>query len=284
MNHDPTMPARLGDYEIRERLGRGPYCTVWRASRVGDATEYALKVLDPRYAADEHRLARFQEEASLALSFAHPNIVRVHRVLGDGESPPFFVMDLLPGGNLGQFRGLPVTEFGTLLRLLAEVSGALDYLHRRGLVHCDLKPSNVLLDAGQRPFLTDFGMTASPDDIEQSGSHGGTILYMSPEQFESFSSGQATGHRVDARSDVYSLGVLLYELFTGQMPFTGGSRYALMYKRLTSAPTPPSRVRAGIAPALEQVILKAMASDPADRFPTAAELATALELQVTAGE
>src|SRR5262249_40143303 len=157
------------------------------------------------------RRARFEGESRLARSFDHPNIVRVDRVVTQEEAPlPFFAMDLLTGGDLGRFRGVPVEGVGALLRLLAEVGGALDYLHRRGLVHCDVKPSNILLDGRQRPYLTDFGMTVSPDDIEHTGPRGGTVLYMSPEQFEGFSSGPGSGVRLGPGSDVYSLGVLMY--------------------------------------------------------------------------
>jgi serine/threonine protein kinase len=277
MSTDSDIPRQLGEYKILEQIGSGPYCVVWHG-RQKDGTSRALKVLAPRYAADSARLARFESEARLAQSFEHPHIVRVYQVVSKTESDlPYFVMDLLPGGNLGQFRGLSRQDFSTLIRLLIEIGSALDYLHQRGLVHCDVKPSNILLDGQRHAYLTDFGMTASPDDIEHTGPRGGTILYMSPEQFEGMSSGQATSACVGASSDVYSLGVLMYDLFTGEMPFKGSTRYSLMYKRMTSQPQLPSVLRPEISADLEAIILKAMARDATERFQTTAALISALK-------
>jgi serine/threonine-protein kinase len=276
MSHEPAAGQPLGNYLLAERLGRGPHCVVWRGLREADGAAFALKVLDPRCAEDPATVSRFEAEAALARSLDHPHIVRVHEVVMPPASPlPFFVMDHLPGGHLGQFRGAAAERFPELVRLFVAVSGALEHIHRRGLVHCDVKATNVLLDAGGRPFLTDFGMAASPDEIAEAGPHGGTIAYMAPEQFETMSSGPG-GAPVGPPADVYALGVLMYEVFTGQMPYRAGNRFALMYQRGTSDPRPPWEVRPEVPESLGRVILKAMAREPDERYPTAGAVAEAL--------
>jgi len=271
-------PGRtLGEYELVRQMGRGPLATVWMAYRSRDGRQMALKVLEQRYAENPDRRERFEHEARLAQSLVHPRIVLVHEVLMPPAVPlPMFVMDLLPGGSIGQFRGSPAAQFGAVTTLLAQVCEALSCIHDRGLVHCDVKASNILLDDAGQAYLADFGMTGTPDDIAQEGPRGGTILYMSPEQFASLSEGPDSAHPVDARSDIYSLGVLMYELFTAEPPFRASNRFALMYQRLTAIPRTPSLVRPEIPQRLSQAILKALAREPADRFASANELAKAL--------
>lgn len=277
MRHDFTIPNQLGEYRLLELIGGGPCCGVWRAQR-GNHGDYALKVLHPRYAVDQARVAHFEAEARLAFSFDHPNIIRVLDVVTQTDSSlPFFVMDRLRGGHLGHLKRPAAAEFGRLIRMLIAAGKAMGYIHRRGLVHCDIKPSNILLDDSHSPYLTDFGMTASLQEIEEEGPHGGTLLYMSPEQFENISGGPVISNRVDPRSDIYSFGVLMYELFSGEIPSKGHSRYALMYKRMTSDPVPPSSLRGDISSALERIILCSMARDPTNRFSNADELVGALE-------
>jgi len=269
--------STLGEYELMRQIGRGPLATVWMARRSSDSREMALKVLDQHHAENRDRRARFEHEAQLAQSLVHPHVVPVHEVLLPPAVPlPMFVMDLLPGGNIGQFRGAPPAQFGAVTGLLAQVCGALSFIHDRGLVHCDVKASNILLDGAGQAFLADFGMTGTPDDIAQEGPRGGTILYMSPEQFASLSEGPDSAHPVDARSDIYSLGVLMYELFAGEPPFRASNRFALMYQRLTGTPRAPAQVRPEVSPRLSQAILKALAREPADRFASTAELAKVL--------
>jgi serine/threonine-protein kinase len=276
-NIDPAVPERLGDYEPVERIGRGPYCVVWRARRAADGAEFALKVLEPRYAGDERRAARFEAEARLSLSLRHPHVVRVHEVVVPPRSAlPFFVMDLMTGGQVGQFRGCAPGEFPRLVRIFIEVCEALEYIHAAGLVHCDVKPSNVLLDGAGKAALADFGMAASPEQIAEEGAQGGTIAYMAPEQGESLASDPGTSPPVDARSDIYAVGAMMYEVFTGEPPFRGSNRFALMYQRSKADPRPPAEVRPEVPEPLSRAILRAMARSPADRFPSAAALAGAL--------
>lgn len=272
----PEIPRQLGEYTLTEEIGRGPQCTVWKGQRPG-GNEVALKILEPRYVEDEWRVARFEQEAGLAQSLGHPHIVRVHQVVSHVKSPlPFYVMDYLAGGNIGQFRGARRAEFITIGRVLLEVCAALEYLHGRGLVHCDIKPTNILLDQQQRAFLTDFGVVASSDNLAETGPLGGTIAYMAPEQFAAMSGQDVAAPPVDPRADIYALGTVMYDILTGELPFHGSNRFSLMYQRLHSEPRRPSELRNDIPAELERVILKALAREPASRFQTAAEVAAAL--------
>jgi serine/threonine protein kinase len=277
MDARTEIPRQLGPYSLCELVGQGPLCSVWRAERQPEGAELAVKVLDPLWAANPVWTRRFEQEARLAHSLQHPHIVRVCEVVMPPESPlPLLAMDLLRGGSAGQFRGAPASEFATIRRILVEICQALQYVHGRRLVHCDVKASNVLLDDRQHSYLADFGMTASPEELADAGSRGGTIQYISPEQFASLTDGAAATQPVDARSDLYSLGVLMYELFTGRAPFTAGNRFSLIYQRMNTDPQRPSAVRPELPPQLDDVILKALARQPAARFQTAAELQTAL--------
>jgi serine/threonine-protein kinase len=266
----------LRDYTLLEQIGRGPLCSVWRCRR-GDGPELALKQLDPRYQDDVARIERFEAEARLAQSLIHPHIVRVHEVVGREESPlPFFVMDLLTGGAISQFRGLELDRLPHLRQLLAGVCDALEHIHQRGLVHCDVKPSNILLDGQGQPFLTDFGMAASAEQLAREGATGGTVVYMAPEQMESITQHGPASRPFDGRADVYALGVLLYELTTGEPPFKASNRFALLYQRSKTIPKAPSVVRPGLPADLDSLVLRALAGDPAGRFASAAEMAAAL--------
>jgi serine/threonine protein kinase len=255
--------------------------TVWRARQRGSATdcmaELALKVLDQRHAENPVHCQRFEQEARLARSLVHSHIVPVLDVaIPPQVALPLYVMPFLPGGHIGQFRGAPANQFPAVRQLLIQVCEALRYIHTRGLVHCDVKASNILLDGKGNAFLADFGMTATPEELSQTGSRGGTILYMSPEHFASLTAEAGTTPPVDGRSDIYSMGVLMYELFTGEPPFRASNRYSLMYQRLTTEPRPPAELRPDVSPGLSGAILKALTPDPAERFPTVAELSSAL--------
>jgi serine/threonine-protein kinase len=277
------IPRQLHEYDLLDEVGRGPLCAVCRARWRVDGSEVALKVLDPRYAEDTDRVLRFEDEAMLAQSLRHPHIVAVHRVITQRESPlPFYVMDYLRGGNIGRYRAAWVGRLPELLRLMDGVCAALEYIHVRGLVHGDIKPTNVLLDGRGAAYLTDFGTTAAAADLAATGPTGGTVPYMAPEQFAAFAMGPAEGNPagsvppVDARADLYALGVLLYDLFVGELPFRGSNRFALLYQRLTTDPEPPPDVWAAVPSDIQSVVVKAMARAPTGRFQTAAEFATAL--------
>lgn len=255
----PTeLPARLGDYEVLEEIGRGPngyVCLV----RDRDRREFAAKLLHPRYAGDPERCQRFVREALVARTLSHPHIVQVHKVVSHFDSPiPFYLMDHHTGGHVGRFRGTLTPD---VLRLLADVCDALAYVHGRKLVHFDVKPSNILLGIDGTAYLTDFGTTVTAGGPPP----GGTLPYMAPEHL--------AGEAADHRADIYSAGVVLYELAFGVLPFTASNPFALQYQ-IRNAAGPPRHE--GASDPVWGVILRAMAREPADRFPSAAALAEAI--------
>jgi serine/threonine-protein kinase len=258
----PDLPARLGDYEILGEIGHGPtgyVCLV----RAPEGHEFAAKVLHPRYAEDPERCQRFVREALVAKTLTHPHIVRVHRVVPHFDFPlPFYLMDHLTGGNIGRYRGGPTPE---TLGLLADICDALAYVHSRKLIHFDVKPSNILLGADGTAYLTDFGTTVT---AAGGATPGGTLPYMAPEHL--------AGENADHRADVYSTGVVLYELVVGDLPFTASNPFALQYQ-IRHAGGPPRTERAAKTPdGVWAVVCRAMAPDPADRFSTAGALGDAL--------
>jgi serine/threonine-protein kinase len=277
MSNEAASPERVPGYSLVEQIGQGPACTVWRCRPDLGGADLALKRLEARYRDDPAMAERFEAEARLSLSLRHPHVVRVYEVVGrDASALPFFVMDLLPGGSVARFRGADDERLPEALGALALVCDALDYIHRRGLVHCDVKPSNVLLDGEGRPYLTDFGMAASPERLAREGTAGGTVAYMAPEQLESLAVRGPASRPLDGRADVYAVGVLLYEVLTGGQPFRASNRFSLLYKRSKATPREPSSLRPGLPAGLDALTLRALAADPAARVGGAAEMAAAL--------
>jgi serine/threonine-protein kinase len=257
----PELPARLGDYDVLGEVGRGPtgyVCLV----RGPEGRDLAAKVLHPRYADDPERVRRFVSEALVAKTLAHPHIVKVHRVVSQFDFPiPFYVMDHLTGGHIGRFRGQLTPA---VLGRLADVCDALAFLHARKLVHFDVKPTNILLAADGTAHLADFGTTTL---VASGPPPGGTLAYMAPEHF--------AADAPDFRADVYSAGVVLYELSTGELPFAASNPFALQYQ-IQQSDGPPRPARAGLPDAVWAVIRRAMAARPDDRYPTATDMAAAL--------
>ncbi|HUS17329.1 MAG TPA: protein kinase [Chloroflexia bacterium] len=277
----------LSRVEIERLLGRGGMAEVYLGRHVTLDRPVAVKVLFSHLSDDPELLSRFQREARAIATLRHPHIVEVFDFdIVDGQ--PYMVMEWLPGISLAEYlaapdqRGRPVAP-ETVLRLIAPLAAALDYAHARGVVHRDVKPSNVMLTSegapinrgaplppDVRPVLTDFGiirLTAGAAQHTATGSVMGTPAYMSPEQ--------ARGEVVDGRADIYSLGVMLYELLAGRLPFDPGegTPFALMMQHVTQPPPP----LAGATPLLQAVLDHALAKDPANRYETAGALAADLD-------
>lgn len=262
-------------YDVEREIGRGGMGVVYRAIDKRLKRPVAIKLLPPELAFRRDVRQRFQREAETAAQLSHPNIVPIYSVDEIGNLV-FFVMACVDGDNLAtQLRNrgpLPPTE---IQRYLTEVADALAYAHSRGVIHRDIKPDNILIDAlDGRALVTDFGIARAAEGGEgarltATGIAIGTPAYMSPEQ--------ASGDRdVDGRSDLYALGVLAYQMLTGEPPFTGNTTPVLLVKHLTETPVPVEERRPDTPPILAAMVMRLLEKDPGHRFQSAAELAQAL--------
>ena len=249
-------------YVLQGLLGQGGMADVELGYDQKLDRQVAVKMLHARYASDPSFLQRFRREAQAAASLNHPNIVGVYDT-GDSDGRPFIVMEYVAGRSLRD-----VLEAEELLpQRAAEIAGeaalALHYAHERGLVHRDIKPANIMISDEGRVKVTDFGIARAMNaqTVTQTATVFGTAAYISPEQ--------AQGEQVDRRSDIYSLGVVLYEMLAGRPPFEGDSAVALAYKHVSTEPISPARLNGEVSPQLDAVVRKAMAKNPADRYQTA---------------
>ena len=273
--HDPLEGTLLdGRYRVETQIATGGMSTVYRGTDIRLDRPVAVKVMDSRYAGDRQFLTRFQLEARAVARLSHPGLVAVFDQGGGEPSgwPPFLVMELVEGGTLRELlreRGpMPPHAVTAVLRPLL---GGLAVAHRGGLVHRDVKPENVLISDDGDVKLADFGLVRA---VAQAGITStsvilGTAAYLSPEQVSSGNAGP--------RSDVYSLGILTYELLTGTTPFTGDTSLAVAYQRLENDVPPPSAGIAGVPEQFDELVLRATARDPGDRYADALDMGTELD-------
>jgi eukaryotic-like serine/threonine-protein kinase len=268
--------ALAAHYELDCEIGRGGMGIVYRARDRRLKRQVAIKLLPPELAFRSEIKSRFLREAETAAGLSHPNIVPIYAV-DEQESLVFFVMAYISGDNLAKRlheRGVLTIE--ETRKVLREVADALAYAHDRGVVHRDIKPDNILLDAiTGRPMVTDFGIARAMDSsgdsrLTATGMAIGTPAYMSPEQ--------AAGEReIDGRSDLYSLGILGYQMLTGEPPFSAGSTPAMLVKHISERPIPVEQRRADVPPDLARSVMMLLEKDPNNRFPNAAALVAALD-------
>lgn len=267
------VARRFGNYELIEEIARGGMGLVFRARQVGLNRQVAVKVLAAGPVAGREFMGRFRTEAEAAAKLSHPNIVAIHEV-GEVEGRPYFSMDLIEGPNLSEWRKAYAPSFGETAALVKALSEATHFAHQRGVLHRDLKPQNILMDAEDRPRITDFGLAKQVDDsseITVTGMGFGTPGYAAPEQ--------ASGRhdQVGPASDVYSLGAILYFLLTGQAPHAGPSAIEVFRRVLEDPPVPPCRIVPGIPRDLETIALKCLEKRPEQRYPSARVLAEDLD-------
>ena len=257
--------THLGHYRILSLLGRGGMADVYRAADERLGREVALKAVPSEFARDPDRIERFEREVRAAARLNHPNIVTVYE-FGQGGGQHFYTMALMPGGDLkGCIRANPEGMAKSQARVVtAAMARALDYAHRRGFVHRDVKPENILFGEEETPQLTDFGIAraiGSGTRMTATGMSIGSPHYMSPEQ--------ARGLEVDGRSDLYSLGVVLYEMLTGRLPFGGADAFAVAYAHIND----PAPALAGHLQHWQPAVDRLLAKSPADRYGSGGELA-----------
>jgi eukaryotic-like serine/threonine-protein kinase len=248
-----------GRYRVVDRLGSGGMADVYCAEDLQLGRNVALKMLHPRFAEDQEFVERFRREASAAAGLNHQNVVSVYD-RGEWDGTSYIAMEHVDGRTLKQVvQDEAPLEPERAIGLTEQVLRAARFAHRRGIIHRDLKPHNVIVDEEGRAKVTDFGIAkAGASDMTQTGSIMGTAQYLSPEQ--------AQGVAVDARSDLYSTGIILYELLTGRVPFDGDSAVTIALKQVNERPIPPSHFNAAVTPELDGVVLRALEKDPARRF------------------
>jgi serine/threonine protein kinase len=260
---------QLGVYLLRRLLGQGGMSQVYLARDRRLDRDVAVKVLDANLARQPGFRERFMHEARLAAALDHPHIVPIYDA---GEDPQMYlVMPYVSGGSVQQILGRAPLPQAEVVSYATQVADALGHAHRAGVIHRDVKPANMLIHADGRILLSDFGLAkvwvGVPPRPPHRSPDAGTPEYMAPEQVR----GQS-----GTRSDIYALGIVLYLLLTGRLPFTGANEEAVMAAQVGQMPLPPRAINAQVTPAMEAVVLRAIAKRPEDRFQTAAQLSEAL--------
>ena len=264
--------ATSGEYEIHHELGRGGMGSVFLAREIGLDRLVAIKVLPPSLMFDEGLIVRFTREARMVAKLHHPNIIPVYRV-HHSHNLAFYTMHFVSGRSLGEIMGSSrVLTLREIERTMLESAAGLGYAHKRGVIHRDVKPANILLDAEGHVHLTDFGIAKAlvgNTQLTETGAVIGTPQYMAPEQCD--------GRCVDGRADQYSLAVVGYQLIAGNPPFEAESMKELIYHHLFTAPKPLSAIRSDVPVALADAIHKALSKDPSDRFNSMEDFCMAVE-------
>ncbi len=274
MSSDPPPEVIADRYEIQDPIGRGGMATIFRAVDLRMGRIVAVKILREMYSTDPKFVTRFQREARAASALQHPNIVQVFDY-GQSKESYFIVMEYVDGMDLRRYlKKRSILENDRAVEIAHDVALGLGAAHRRGIVHRDVKPQNIMLNDDGLVKLTDFGIASMYKDAESerlttTGMTLGTVQYYAPEQ--------AQGEIVKPAADIYALGIVMYEMLTGRTPFEGDTPVAVAMKHIQEAPEPPSRYNPRVTPALERIILRCMEKDPRDRYRDGDTLAQALE-------
>src|ERR671937_69154 len=259
-----------GRYRIVRKLGAGGMADVYLAEDQELGRRVAIKILNDRHAADDQFVERFRREAKNAAGLSHPNIVSIYD-RGTAEGTYYIAMEFLDGRSLKEMIvGRGPAPVKVAINYARQILAAVGFAHRNGIVHRDIKPHNVLVDSEGRLKVTDFGIARSgTSQMTEAGSIIGTAQYLSPEQ--------ARGAPVDRTSDIYSVGIVLYEMLTGTVPFTGDTPVEIAMKHISAVPEPPSAKRPDIPHDVDLVVMRALAKDPNDRYDSAEEMEADLD-------
>lgn len=266
------MKTTIGQYEVVEKIGSGGMATVFKAYQPKLDRHVAIKVMHQNIAQDTNFLARFEREARIVARLDHPHIVPIYD-FDEVEGQPFLVMKYVEGRTLKNILRDGPMQSDQTLKIVEEIGDALQYAHERGILHRDIKPSNILIDERGHAYLTDFGLARIAQQGESTMSVDvmlGTPHYISPEQAQ----GQ---NDVDSRTDVYSLGIVMYELVTGRVPFFGDTSYAIIHSQINTPPQPPHEINPDIPLEVEAVLLKALEKDREKRYSSPADLVRAYQ-------
>jgi serine/threonine protein kinase len=267
---DGLIGQTIGPYRIVEKIGEGGMAVVYKGFQESLNRFVAIKVLRSELAQDEQFVTRFRREALAVAELSHPNILHVYDA-GVAFGMYYIVMAYVDGGSLKDMIAQGPVEMEYAISLAAQLSDALDHAHRHGLVHRDVKPNNVLITRDGRPLLTDFGIAKALHEsqgLTRTGTAIGTPEYMAPEQIQ--------GQAVDGRTDIYAMGIVLYEMLVGWAPFSTTTPVATLYRQVNEPPPPLRQANINVPAWLEAIVLKALAKRPQDRYQHAGELAQAL--------
>ncbi len=270
---DDLIGKKIGGYEILELIGHGGMASVYRAQQVSMNRVVAVKILPRQFLNDETYMQRFNREVRIVAQLEHRNIVPVHDY-GEADGQPYIVMRYMSGGSVDDLLHDGALDLDRIVSIIGQIAPALDYAHGKNVLHRDLKPSNILMDDDGGAYLTDFGIARLMGEVNNNATitkHGvvGTPSYMSPEQ--------AQGQPLNNRSDIYSLGVTLFEMATGKRPFESDTPYGIAVLQVTAPPPQPRSLNPDLSAPVEDVILKALSKDRERRHDTAVQLADVLK-------
>jgi serine/threonine protein kinase len=272
---DITVGRYFGSYRITEPIGEGGMASVYRAYQESVGRYVAIKVLSLGTPADKEFIGRFQQEAKVLANLQHPNILPIHD-FGEEDGYAYIVMPLIETGTLADKMKGAALDLNQAYKIIFQVGDALDYAHSQGLIHRDIKPSNILIDKRGNSMLTDFGiakLVESSSEFTKTGGVLGTPAYMSPEQ--------GTGQDLDHRSDIYSLGIVFFEMVTGKQPFEADTPIATIFKHVHDPPPNPSAYNKNVPREVADIITKALEKSPDSRFATIVEMTQALTIAFT---
>ncbi|MCI0711368.1 MAG: protein kinase [Chloroflexi bacterium] len=260
----------IGNYKVIDVLGAGGMATVYRARQTNIERDVAIKVMAAAFAQQPDFVERFKREAELFAQLEHPHILPIYDY-GDEDGYLYLVLRLMEGGSLESHMRKQALTLAQISKMITQMAHALDHAHNQNVIHRDIKPNNVLLDKFGNAYLMDFGIAKilSNSRLTATGTLLGTPAYMAPEQWKL--------DPIDGRADIYSIGVMLYELFTGELPFPGETPFQFMYAHLHEEVPAVSTKLEGFSPEIDEVILRATAKEPEDRYQTADEMAGALD-------